>query len=130
MKRILIAGMHHESNSFNPIVTKEEDFSIIYGEDIFNNLRDNNSISGIIERLEEAKYEIIPTIFIRAVPNGEVDYDFYMKIKDKIIKRAKKAHNEKALDAITLALHGSMRVKGLGEVEGVLLEGGIKKPIS
>lgn len=122
MKRVLIGGMHHESNSFNPIVAGENDFSVIYGNDIFDNIRDNDSTSGIITTLREANCEVIPTVFARAVPNGEVDYNFYMKIKDEIIERAKKANKEKPLDAITLALHGSMRVKGLGEAEGVLLE--------
>lgn len=34
MKRILIAGMHHESNSFNPITTCEKDFRVIIGNEI------------------------------------------------------------------------------------------------
>lgn len=122
MKRVLIGGLHHESNSFNPIVTGENDFSVIYGKDIFDNTRDNDATSGIITTLRAAGCEVIPTVFARAVPNGEVDYDFYMKIKEEIIKTAKKANEEKPLDAITLALHGSMRVKGLGEAEGPLLE--------
>ena len=33
MKRVLVGSMHHESNSFNPIITYEKDFSLIYGED-------------------------------------------------------------------------------------------------
>lgn len=122
MKRVLIGGMHHESNSFNPIIAGEDDFRVIYGKDIFHNIRENDSISGIIATLKEAECEVIPTVFARAVPNGEVDYDFYMKIKNKIVEMAKEANEEKPLDAITLALHGSMRVRGLGEAEGILLE--------
>ena len=122
MKRVLIAGMHHESNSFNPIITGEKDFKVIYGEDIFNNLRENDSTTGIIKTLQAAGYEVIPTVFARAVPNGEVDYDFYIRIKDEIIKRAKAAQEEAPIDAITLSLHGSMRVKKQGEAEGYLLE--------
>lgn len=122
MKRILIAGMHHESNSFNPITTCEKDFRVIIGNDIFNNLRKNDSITGIIKTFQRVGYEIIPTVFARAVPNGEVDYNFYLKIKNEIIKRAKIAQSEKPIDAITLSLHGSMRVKKHGEVEGYFLE--------
>lgn len=122
MKRVLIAGMHHESNSFNPITACEKDFNVIYGDDIFNHLRDNDSITGIIKTLQEVGYEVIPTVFARAVPNGEVDYDFFMKIKNEIIERAKTAEEGAAIDAITLSLHGSMRVKKLGEAEGHFLE--------
>ncbi len=121
MKRILVAAMHHESNSFNPIVAGANDFGVLRGREIFENMRKNDSLSGIISTLQEAGYEVIPTVSARAVPNGLVDYDFYMDIKNEIIEMAKKANKDKPLDAITLALHGSMRVKGLGEAEGVLL---------
>ena len=122
MKRVLIAGLHHESNSFNPIVAGEKDFTVIHGEEIFNNLRDNDAISGIINTFKEKKYDIIPTVFARAVPNGEVDKKFYLRIKNEIIDRAKAAFQEKPFDAITLAIHGSMRVKEIGDAEGDLLE--------
>ncbi len=122
MKRVLTAAMHHESNSFNPIIAGEEDFRVIYGHDIFANLRENDSVTGIIQTLQTAGYEVIPTVFARAVPNGEVDYDFYQKIKGEIIERAKAAQAAGPIDAITLSLHGSMRVKGQGEAEGYLLE--------
>lgn len=122
MKRVLIAGMHHESNSFNPIIAGEKDFKVIHGEEIFSNLRENDSTTGVIKTLQGAGYEVIPTVFARAVPNGEVDYDFYMKIKEEIIERAKAAQEKAPIDAITLALHGSMRVDKQGEAEGYLLE--------
>ena len=32
MKRILIGSMHHESNSFNPIIADDKDFIIKYGK--------------------------------------------------------------------------------------------------
>lgn len=122
MKRILVAGMHHESNSFNPITADADDFKVIYGTDIYANFRANDSVTGMIKTLQEAGHEVIPTVFARAVPNGEVDYDFYSRIKDEIIARAKAAHAAAPLDAITLSLHGSMRVRKQGEAEGYFLE--------
>ncbi|HHW98322.1 MAG TPA: M81 family metallopeptidase [Firmicutes bacterium] len=122
MKRVLTAAMHHESNSFNPITAGEKDFRVIYGADIFSDLRENDSVTGVIRTLQDAGYEVVPTVFARAVPNGEVDYDFYQRIKREIIERAKAAKAEGPIDAITLSLHGSMRVKEQGEAEGYLLE--------
>nr|WP_300005616.1 M81 family metallopeptidase [Tissierella sp.] len=122
MKRILVAAMHHESNTFNPIIAGENDFKVIYGDDIFDNLRDNDSVTGIIKTLANKGYKVIPTVFARAVPNGEVDFKFYKKIKDEIISRAKESLIEGGIDAITLSLHGSMRAEGFGEVEGDILE--------
>lgn len=122
MKRVLVAGMHHESNSFNPIIAGENDFSVVYGKDIMNCLRQNDSVTGIITTLQSCGYEVVPTVFARAVPNGEVDRTFYEKIKAEILMRARQAQEEKPLDAITLALHGSMRIKEIGDAEGDLLE--------
>ncbi|MDO5725973.1 MAG: M81 family metallopeptidase [Tissierellia bacterium] len=121
MKRVLVGAIHHESNSFNPIIATEEDFAVLKGEKLFENIRENDSLSGVIVTLKNAGYEVIPTVSARAVPNGLVDYDFYMNTKNEIIDRAKKANEEKPLDAICLSLHGSMRIKDFGEAEGPLL---------
>lgn len=122
MKRVLVASMGHESNSFNPIITGADDFTVIYGKDIFEYIRENDAFSGVIKTLQEAGYEVIPTVAARAVPNGEVDYGFYMGLISEIIQRAKLALKEGPIDAITLSLHGSMRVDKHGEAEGYLLE--------
>lgn len=122
LKRILVAAMHHESNSFNPIVTSEKDFKVMKGKEVFDHFRGNDSVTGVLKPLLDQGYEVIPTVFARAVPNGEVEYDFYMGIKDEIIRMAREEAEKAPIDAITLSLHGSMRVKNLGEAEGYLLE--------
>lgn len=122
MKRVLVAALHHESNSFNPIVAGEKDFNVIRGAEVFNSFRDNDPLTGVIKPLLEQGYEVVPTVFASAVPNGEVDHDFYMGIKAEILRIAKEEKARKPIDAITLSLHGSMRIKGLGEAEGYLLE--------
>lgn len=33
MKRVLVAAMHHESNSFNPIVAGENEFRVLRGQE-------------------------------------------------------------------------------------------------
>lgn len=122
MKRVLVAAMHHESNSFNPIVAGEKDFNVLREGEFFENFRKNDSLTGVVKTLMDAGYEVVPAVSCRAVPNGEVDYDFYQGIKKEIIEIAKRENAKKPLDAITLSLHGSMRVKGQGEAEGYLLE--------
>ncbi|MGL4252768.1 MAG: M81 family metallopeptidase, partial [Fusobacteriaceae bacterium] len=122
MKRILVGSMHHESNSFNPIIADERDFIIKYGRDALVFENHNNALRGITDTLLEGGYEIVPTLSARAVPNGEVSYELYSRLKKEFIERALEADREKKIDAINLALHGSMRVKGLGEAEGDLLE--------
>lgn len=122
MKRVLVAGLHHESNSFNPIIAGEKDFIVIQGPDVLKRFKENDPLSGVMRTLLDQRYEVVPTVFASAVPNGEVDYDLYMKIKAEIIRIAREEQAKKPIDAITLSLHGSMRIKGLGEAEGYLLE--------
>ena len=122
MKRVLIAVMHHESNTFNPIITGREDFSVQYGDEIFGHINDGDSISGIVRTLRAAGYEIVPTIRARAVPNGEISRSLYLELKNEILRRARDARNVAPVDALCLALHGSMRIEGIGDAEGDLLE--------
>ncbi|MBF9017881.1 MULTISPECIES: M81 family metallopeptidase [unclassified Oceanispirochaeta] len=122
MKRILTASLHHESNTFNPIITGREDFSIQYGSELFSVLNDDDSISGVVHTLQNAGYEMVPTVCARAVPNGVVSKDLYLELKEEILKRARAAVAEAPIDALCLSLHGSMRIEEIGEAEGDLLE--------
>jgi len=79
MKRVFTASMHHESNSFNPIIAGESEFSVIRGAEIFNRFKENDAATGIIKTLLAAGYEVVPSVFTSAVPNGEVDIDFITK---------------------------------------------------
>ncbi len=118
--KIITAGFHHESNTFNPIITDEIDFNIKRGSEIYKDIKSYESVRGVIETLESYKnYEVIPTLFARAVPNGEISLSLYNSLKNEMLKMMKEAEN---IDAVTLALHGSMRVTSLGEAEGDILE--------
>lgn len=122
MKRVLVASMHHESNSFNPIVAGERDFHVTHGAGVFDQITDRDSLSGIVRTLQQQGYEIVPTAFAGAVPNGEVDLDFYLGLKAEILRVAREEQARAPIDAVTLSLHGSMRIKELGDAEGYLLE--------
>jgi microcystin degradation protein MlrC len=116
--RILVGGMNHESNSFNPIITGEEDFVVFRGNEIFERgISPYYSSTGIINTLKKAGAEIVPAVLCRAVPNGVVSADFYGKFKAEFLKRAREAGH---VDGVCLALHGSMKVQGLGCAEGDL----------
>ncbi len=120
MKRIIVAGLHHESNTFNPIITDEDDFLIHRGEEILSALNNSDSISGIIRTLQkEEEYEIIPIIMARAVPNGVIKKELYEQLKAELLDGIRKTG---PVDAFTLSLHGSMRIQETGEAEGDILE--------
>ena len=119
--RILIGGMNHESNSLNPIITGEDDFVVFRGNEILEKgMLPYYSSTGIINTLKDAGAEIVPIVLGRAVPNGVVSAAFYNKIKAEFIAGAKEALKRGPIDGVCLALHGSMKVEGLGCAEGDL----------
>ena len=116
--RILIGGMNHESNTFNPIITGEEDFVVFRGKEILEKgMLPYYASTGIVKTLSDAQVEIIPAILCRAVPNGVVSLAFYQKIKAEFLDYAMEALKHGPVDGICLALHGSMKVEDLGCAE-------------
>jgi len=117
--KIVVGAFVHESNTFTPLMTTEDDFQVFRGQEIYRNLDFYDPVKGIISTfLKYKNYDVEPTIFAHAVPFGEVEKGFYLRIKNELVERIK---NVTDLTAVVLALHGSMRVKEIGDAEGDLL---------
>jgi microcystin degradation protein MlrC len=117
--RIAIGGFFHESNTFNPIITGKEDFVIFYGEEIYKNRNAYLLAKGIIEYFEpKSEYEMVPLVFAKAVPNGEINKELYLSLKRRFFEMLEQTG---PIDAFVLALHGSMRVYQIGSAETDLL---------
>lgn len=120
MKRVLVGAMNHESNSFNPIIAGEEDFQVLRGDAVLSRRKNNDTLTGILDTLEQAGCEPVPTVFASAVPNGLVDEGFCRRLRQEILEMARNAGQ---IDAVCFALHGSMTDSQLEEAEGPLLMG-------
>ena len=120
MKRVLVGAMNHESNSFNPIIAGREDFLVLRGQEVLARRKNNDTLTGILDTLEQAGYQPVPTVFASAVPNGLVDRQFCHSLRQEILEIAK---NASSIDAVCFALHGSMTDEDYEEAEGPLLEG-------
>jgi len=117
--KIAVGSFTHESNTFTPLIASEGDFQVFRGQEIYENLDFYGPVKGIISTfLKYKNYYVEPTIFAHGVPFGEVEKEFYLKIKNELLERIK---NVADLTAVVLALHGSMRVKVIGDAEGDLL---------
>ncbi|MCL2558325.1 MAG: M81 family metallopeptidase [Treponema sp.] len=116
--RILVGGIAHESNTFNPIVTCAEDF-VVYGakEMLAQDFAPRSSARGIIDALKREGCKAAPLMYARAVPNGVVSGDFYAGFKAKFVRLALAAAKSGPVDGICLALHGSMKAQGIGCAE-------------
>ncbi|MFA7109699.1 MAG: M81 family metallopeptidase, partial [Sphaerochaetaceae bacterium] len=117
-KRVFVGGFHHESDTFNPIITGKNDIKVRRGQTLLD-MNTKSACCGIISELQNNNIEIIPSLLAGAVPNGEWDKDYYLQLKTEFLDILKKSM---PLDGICLALHGSMRIKEIGECEGDLLK--------
>ena len=117
--KIALAGMGHESNTFNKVNTGLEPFDLIDGDIFRQRGRMDSSASGFYETLTKSGADVTPLFFARAIPSGAVRLDAYEYIKSRIIE---KLRDGGPWDAVCLALHGSMAVEGLYDPEGDLLE--------
>jgi microcystin degradation protein MlrC len=117
---VAIGGLQHETNTFTTLKTSLEDFVVAEGEEMLSippAVRDT-SMQGIIEVCQEQGVEIIPTLFAYALPSGTITKDTYENLKGRLLAGISGADR---LDAIVLAMHGSMYVEDIGDADGDLL---------
>jgi microcystin degradation protein MlrC len=119
-KRVLVAGIYHETNTFLEGRTLLEEFSILRGEDLLRAEGDASPLAGCLEAAREARWEIIPAIDMRAMPGPEVEDRaidcFFHELGT--VAASQSGHN---VDGILLVLHGAMVSHSINDVEGVVL---------
>ena len=115
-KRILIAGLFHETHSFVEDHTTLDEFQIRTGEELLECSGDASPLGGILEYAAEQDWIILPSVDIRATPSGTVN--------DKVLEwwwNEFQSRWEPNCDAIYLVLHGAMVCESTPDVEGELL---------
>ena len=131
--RIVIARMHHETNTFSPVPTPLISFGAgngtgpLYGEAALGAARHERVAMGAFVRLAEAwgkkwgkKYggvELTTPLLAMAYPSAPVEASAYTQMCDAIV-----AEVEMGCDAIMLDLHGAMVAQNSDDGEGDLLE--------
>ena len=122
MKRVIIGGIQHETNMFNPTPTDLEAFrlrKILYGDDILRERRNTNTeAGGFIEMLESEGIEPSPSILGFAMPAGVVTEDAF----DEFFHVMFDTLDRTAADGILLSLHGAMVGAEHDDGEGYILE--------
>lgn len=127
MKKVLIGGFQHETNTFSPVLTDYDHFAIgsewpglTRHQHLFETFKDecNIPISGFISEARKLNFECIAGTWCAASPSGKVTEATFEKIAAMIIEDIA-AHPE--VDAIVLDLHGAMVTTHLDDGEGELL---------
>ncbi len=109
-KRIAIGGIRHETNTFSPVYTNEDDFQIARGPDL---LADE---PGQLEA--ELDLEICPTFVARARPSGWIRKNAYLRLKTELLDELQATL---PVDGVYLDLHGAMAVQEIGDGESDLV---------
>lgn len=119
-KRVLIAGLFHETHTFLAERTAWDSFSVRRGAELLTTRGDGSPLSGVLEIAAEHGWELIPAIDARATPSGLVDdsafEQFWSELRD-----AAAVSLVQGLDGICLVLHGAMVTESVRDVEGELI---------
>ena len=121
--RIAIGQLWQESNTLNPIPTTLADFEafgIYEGAQILDCFAETNELGGFIQSLRAwpALPEIVPLMRFAAWPGGPVDAATFAILMDRMMDALQRAGR---VDAVLLALHGSLVAECEPDVEGHLL---------
>lgn len=128
MKKILIGGFQHETNTFSPVLTDYSCFAtgdewpgLTRHNDLITRFKQqcNIGISGIVHGCHAQHFDIVPATWCAASPSGKVTEDAYEKIVAMILEDIK---NNPDIDGIALDLHGAMVTEHIDDGEGELLK--------
>ncbi len=106
MKRIAIAGILHESNTFSTVKTTFEQFTVHRGEEMLREWTPSqHEVSGFIEGASRFGFALHPTLMAQATPSGTVTSQALDSLTSALIAELQQAP---PLDGLLLALHGAM----------------------
>ena len=111
--RIAVAGISHETNSFNPTKATLADFeeadslSADRKAWLESTAKSNTNASGMIAGAAAQGVELYPIHFFQAVPRGPIDDKGFETMVGRIIDGLKRGP---AYDGVLLTLHGAMVV--------------------
>ncbi|MBM3546072.1 MAG: M81 family metallopeptidase [Alphaproteobacteria bacterium] len=114
--RVLVGRIFHESHSFNPILTRHEDFAVTRGPKLLDEAS-GSTLSGIVGALRSAGAEPVATLSAMARPGGPIEHSVYADLKAEILDTARL----EKVDAVAFELHGAMTTDRLHDAEGDFL---------
>ncbi len=119
-KRVLLAGLFHETHTFLDGTTRLADFSVRRGDELFSAAGDGSPLSGVLEIAASCNWDVRPVLDLRASPSAIVD-DVVFTFWDEFAA-AYERERAAGLDGIFLVLHGAMACPSVRDVEGELID--------
>src|SRR3990170_2192688 len=116
-RKIVVAMMMHETNTFSPVPTPLASFRPLAGEAAVEEFQDTNTqLGGFLHVAHEIGAEITVPLAAGAHPSGYVERAAYEDMCDAIVGAIRNG-----CDAAFLALHGAMVAEHVDDGEGELL---------
>jgi microcystin degradation protein MlrC len=123
--RIAVGQLWQETNTLNPIPTTRADFEqfgVLRGEELVERMADTNELGGFIQALRAwtEKPDIVGLVRLPAWPAGAATPETFRWLEAELLASLKAVL---PVDAVLLALHGSLVAEGVPDVEGEILAG-------
>src|SRR4028118_2259898 len=114
-KRVLIAGLMHETHTFLEGRTTLEDFTAYRGTGMLCAIGDTSTLAGVLETAQELGWQPVLALHMFAMPSAMVD-DRVVDTWWSEFEPAAQQALEEGLDAVYLVLHGAMVAESLLDV--------------
>ncbi len=88
-KRVLIAGLFHETHTFLDGTTSLSDFQILRGEEMLRCEGDSSPLGGVLEEVRRYGWDIIPTADYRAQPSATVENEVFEAFWADVIQQSR-----------------------------------------
>jgi microcystin degradation protein MlrC len=115
-KRVLLAGLFHETHTFLEGTTGLRDFAGLRGGELLRCAGDSSPLGGVLESAHEFGWEVVPAVDFRASPGAMVEDEVVETFWQELA-----SHCGQSYDAVYLVLHGAMTSQSLDDVEGEIL---------
>ncbi len=109
-RRVFVAGLLQESNSFSPRPSSRGDFFVATGDAMLDRI----AATAVFRR---AGIVPVPSLFAYAVPGGPLGEADYFSFHDEIVAELEPG----AIDGVWLYLHGALEVERVGSGEAALV---------
>lgn len=124
--RVLVAGFHHQTNSFAPGRTGWPAFEsgiahpvASRGEPMLHALRGTAwPLAGFLQAAQAQGWSVVPSIWAGALPGGPLTRDAFERIAGAVLEDLREAG---AVDAVYLDLQGAAMAEQAEDAEGELL---------
>jgi microcystin degradation protein MlrC len=122
--RVAVGQLWQESNTFNPLPTTRADFEhfgVVRGAELVERMAETNELGGFIQSLRRwpERPEVVGLVRLPAWPGGAATHDTFVWLRDELVAALREAL---PVDAVLLALHGSLAAEGAPDVEGEVLD--------